>query len=333
PLYYTIPSTLFGAIFCYILLLSSTDAHSSETDDNAKVNPKSSCSYKVYNLPGYQFVSPIVSATEECEAAELSPIKEMVGGYIDQEKQSGSINNASVYIRALKNGEWASINPEMGYHPGSLIKLPMLMTFLHMAEVEPSLLNKEVIYNKSEVSPMKQTYETASIQVGHKYTIKDLLHYMIAYSDNSATQLLARFMNIDVTNKLFTDLGLTPPSNDSNYFNYRINAKDYSTFMESLYNASYLTIPASEYATSLLAACNFKNGMMRELPGNVRVAHKFGEAGNGMDHELHESGIVYLNDRPYLITIMTHGNDVQKLSDVISHISKMVYDKMSGPNI
>ena len=100
--------------------------------------------------------------------------------------------------------------------------------------------------------------------------------------------------------------------------------------METLYDGSYLTIAASEYATSLLAQCNFKDGLLKELPSNIKIAHKFGESGTAEMKELHETGIIYLGANAYLITVMTRGKDIQKLSETISDISKIAYNKMKS---
>jgi hypothetical protein len=61
----------------------------------------------------------------------------------------------------------------------------------------------------------------------------------------------------------------------------------------------------------------------------VKVAHKFGEAGSAVEHQLHESGIFYLKGNPYLLTVMTKGPDVARLPEVIAKISKKVFENMA----
>ena len=100
--------------------------------------------------------------------------------------------------------------------------------------------------------------------------------------------------------------------------------------MRTLYNASYLTVEDSEFANKLLSQTNFKDGIYSSLPANTRIAHKFGESGNQTEKQLHESAIVYLNDNPYLITIMTKGNDINKLSEAIREISALAYQNVKG---
>ncbi len=285
-------------------------------------------------LTGYKLVKPLLYSEKECESESLSPLKGEIGNFIEQQKQAGNISNASVYLKMLSSEEWTSINPNGSYYPGSLIKLPMLIAFLRMEEAKPGFLSQKVTYTAGATVNIKQTFETKSIEPGKSYTIKELLEYMIAYSDNNATQLLNSYMKVDAINAVFKDIGLTPPPTTSaEYFNYKMTAKDYSKFMIAIYNSTYLSNSASEYAAELLSRCDFKDGLLKELPSNIKVAHKFGEAGRGNELELHESGIIFINDKPYQITVMTHGGDIKKQAAIISQISKMVYDRFNVPAV
>lgn len=79
----------------------------------------------------------------------------------------------------------------------------------------------------------------------------------------------------------------------------------------------------SEKALEILMRCDFKNGMSAGLPNSVPVAHKFGEFGlPNRDHELHEMGIMYLRDKPYLLTIMTTGKKVENLAPAIAKLTQ-----------
>ena len=122
-------------------------------------------------------------------------------------------------------------------------------------------------------------------------------------------------------------MGLPVP--DDNNKDYTISVREYSEFLKVLYDGSYLTISASEYATSLLSQCDFKKGIVKGLPDGVKVAHKFGESGTPQLHELHESAIVYLDSNPYLLTVMTRGTDLDKMADVMGFISKLAYERMN----
>src|SRR6185295_18381478 len=96
-----------------------------------------------------------------------------------------------------------------------------------------------------------------------------------------------------------------------------------------LYNSTYLTSANSEYALSLLSQSSFKDGLVKELPPGVTVAHKFGEGGGPEENQLSDAGIVYDGSTPYLIVVMTRGKQLTELSQSISEISKQVYDYMN----
>jgi beta-lactamase class A len=150
---------------------------------------------------------------------------------------------------------------------------------------------------------------------------------MVANSDNHATLLLQDNINFTSFKNTITDLGFDEHKLIDT--NYKFKAREYSIFLEALYNAGYLNITSSEYASSLLAQCKFKDGILKELPADVKAIHKFGEYAANDDKELHESAIIYINNNAYLITIMTKGHDFSKLSDLMGHLSKMVYDYMN----
>ncbi len=262
----------------------------------------------------------------DCEAEDLNTVKENINKLIEGYKLAGDLISASVYLKDYSKNEWIGINENEKFNPGSLLKVPELITFLKMDELHPGFLEKKLQYNHPFPTDKKPQFLSKSIELGHTYTIKDLLTYMIAYSDNNATQLLNANIDVDAFKKVFTDLGLEAPDWKSN--DYPISAKEYSLFMRVLYNATYLSDHDSEFAAELLAKSDFKNGLIKDLPSYLKMVHKFGEAGNGSEIELHESAIIYLDKRPYLLTVMTKGKDSKKLPQVLSQISDIVYQSM-----
>jgi len=151
---------------------------------------------------------------------------------------------------------------------------------------------------------------------------------MIAYSDNNATTLLESNMDTKLMQKMFKDMNLEVPNIYAPEFKF--TTKQYSYFMRAIYNAGYLTIDDSEFAGQLLSKCDFKQGMVQGIPAGTVIAHKFGESGVPNLKQLHESGIVYLKNNPYLLTIMTRGKDNKQLSQLLGELSKAVYTDMAS---
>jgi len=327
PLYYTIVSALLGGVITFFVFSKEDN----EDDDNKQVAKSSAlCKYEIARLGGYSYIKPLLFTDKDCESDKLESIKLDITNIIDEEneKDENNVTSVSVYVRDFTTGEWISFNQDATYNPGSLSKVPILMTYLRMAELNPNLLNEERTCDKSCVTTLLESFPAQTIQAGRKYTVKELLYSMITNSDNSATYLLLQTIDLNLYKKTFTDLGL--PVQEIDNGNYFITAKQYSIFMRVLYNATYLNISSSEFAMDLLCKSVFKEGLAKSLPSKVEIAHKFGEAGTNLQHQLHESGIIYLNEHAYLITVMTKGADVKKLAKVMSSISETVYKKMSA---
>ena len=325
PLYYL----FIGISLCSIITLLSSYTYFKHEElslvDNMTPSQQS-CTYKIKRLHGYKFIRPLVYVQSECESPNLSNVRQELQTAIDNYKQIGTISSASIYLRVFGHGEWTCINDTETFRPGSLMKVPELITFLRENELHPGTLDKVVKFERAFPQIKNPVYTSNSIEVGKSYTIRELLRYMITYSDNNATMLLNRIMNSDMFIHTFTDLGLKAPIITAS--DYPITTKEFSLFFEELYNAGYLTIEDSEFAVELLTTCNFSNGLVAGLPPGTTIAHKFGEAGNGEVHELHESGIIISGNKRYQITIMTKGAELSKQAEIIKNLSKLVYDRV-----
>ncbi|MEI7523837.1 MAG: serine hydrolase [Mariniphaga sp.] len=325
---YLFLSILGSVIVTYLIsdYLPSNSALGHFTSPGSSEKMPLNCTYDVKRLNGYNYIKPLMFVDNECESEELFPIKQRVNTLIGEFKASGDLISASVYLKLYSKNGWMGINENEKFSPGSLMKVPVLITFLKMNEKNPGLLNKSLSYDHLLNSNKTAAFVSNQIQLGHRYTVKELLTYMIAYSDNNATNLLNTIIDINAFKKIFTDFGLDAPDWKSN--DYPISSKDYSLFMRSLYNASYLTIEDSEFATELLAHSDFKNGLIKNLPEFVKKAHKFGEGGSNLEPELSETAFIYLENKPYLLTVMTKGKDNRKLAQIISQISDIIYQSM-----
>jgi hypothetical protein len=61
------------------------------------------------------------------------------------------------------------------------------------------------------------------------------------------------------------------------------------------------------------------------------IANKFGirSENDDKDQQLHDCGIIYYPNHPYLLCVMTKGNDVNEMEKVIQDISKSVFDEIN----
>lgn len=293
--------------------------------------PENACSLIATRLGGYEYIKPLLFVDPDCESPELAPIKTAISQTIDAFKRNGDIISASVYVRVFAHGEWTGVNLDERYHPGSLFKVPILIAYLRMAETSPGLLDKSFVFEppKDKVMPV-QNYVSNSVKPGQKYTVRELLRHAVTYSDNNAYWLLTQHLDAKILENLFIDLGIGIPVPDATDGLIVTSARDYSAFMKTLFNSTYVTPELSEFGMSLMGECSFKEGFAKGLPQDVKVAHKFGEWDNTQTFELHESGVVYLQNKPCLITIMTKGADRSKLPPVISALTNTIYRRLNG---
>jgi len=294
----------------------------------SQIDDANSCSYSIKRLDGYNYIKPLMFVDDPCEDDALAATKQEINTLIENYKNNQGVVAASVYLRDYESNGWMVLNDNEKYEPGSLFKVPILITYLKMEEQNPGLLQKELLFSQSFAIDKNVAYKSKSIQLGKSYKIKELLRYMIEYSDNNATALLNNNLKIEVLVKLFEDFGLQKP--DVNAKNYYFTVKEYSIFMRALYNASYLTIEDSEFAASLMSKSEFKDGIKKFIPKEVKTISKFGESGTNVEMQLHETAIVYLKNRPYLLTVMTKGKDNNSLSNLIGEISKITFSNLKN---
>lgn len=315
------------SILGFCIVNSNSDIRERDITISTSNENNSMCNLTIKRLNGFQFIHPLLFAEPQTESSQLYGCKNTINNIINKHKSIGDISSASVYIREFKQANWISINGNELYSPGSLLKVPELIAFYKMNEKQPGFLDKEIEYkNKVSTDNRVISFESNHIQVGKKYTIKELLNYMIVYSDNEATMLLNSLVDRNVFSNVFTDIGLKQP--DFNSPDYKITANEYSLFLKELYNGSYLNFANSEACLLLLSKSVFRNGLLKELPMNCKVAHKFGEGGQSTAPNFSEAAVVYAGENPYIITIMIKGYDMKVLPSVTAEISKNVYDFM-----
>ncbi len=278
----------------------------------------------------FEYIKPLLYIDRETESKTFYTLKQDVKARLAALKKSGIITEVGVYVREFDHGYWMGIGEDISFHPGSLFKVPVMIAALRVAEKDSTFLNKKVPFflPKDKVLPV-QNYTTDSLIQGRSYSIADLLKYTIVHSDNRAYWLLSQQLDWNIVNKVHTDISKDLPKRGDEDGLARTNARSYSKLLIALYNATYLKPELSEYAMQILAECQFDQGLKKGMPSTVKLAHKFAEWDNGTVFELHESGIVYLKGKPYVITIMTKGTKRSELPAAIASIAQTLYEGLA----
>jgi beta-lactamase class A len=283
----------------------------------------------------YKYINPILECNLDIKINNnLSTLKKSIINIIEDEIYKKDISFASVYYRDLNNGPWIGINEKEYFSPASLIKVPILMTYLKKAESNPEILKLELIPTISTGSGdnIQNIKPSVSLTPEKKYTVEELLEKMIIYSDNDAYNTLTNNLTSTELTKIYQDLDIDISKAFTDPNGNIITVKDYASFYRILFNASYLNQDMSEKALSILAQSQYKNGLVAGISQNISIAHKFGERKylDSGEIQLHDCGIIYLPKKPYLLCIMTRGKDISKASQTIMFISKEVFQYLNS---
>lgn len=285
---------------------------------------------------GYSFINPLLECEiqSKWERQKYIPFEDIVIQRIKTEVIEKNPNiTMGIYVRNLNNGPWFGINENENYSPASLMKLPVLMTYLKWIEDDASVLEKKIFYDEVEESSELYFPATKKLIDKYSYSVKELMEEMIIYSDNKSQLSLVKNIPIDLYVKINTDLGITLPNKDTpeNF----LSVKEVATFFRILYNASYLNRDSSEYALGILSRVTFNKWLRLWVPENIKIAHKFGERGYTDEswkyiRQLHDCGIVYYTNYPYLACIVTKGDNFDANAAMIWETSRIIYEEISS---
>ena len=267
-----------------------------------------------------------MSADKDCESDRFDGLKSDLEKQINSFKSAGKVTAGSVYLRDFKDGGWTEINGSEMYNPASTLKVLLMIAVLRKSEDTTGYLSTKIRFTASSGnSGFNSAFPpNKHIEPGKTYTVKELLSYMICYSDNDATDLLVNLIGIQALEKTHKDLGLPLPEGHTSPV---ATVGQVSFLLDVLYNVGYLTIHDSEYACSLLSQSDFKNGILAGLPEGTKVIHKFGETGTESEGnaQLHEMSIIYLPAGPIIFSVMTKGKSKTEQAELITALTKTIY--------
>ena len=270
-------------------------------------------------------VNPLLAcdaASEILRDPEIRALK----GQIEKFVTTRGDARISVYFRELNDGFWFGVGDTKKFIPASLRKVPLMIALLKQAETDKDLLSRPIEFKETVDDTERQNYKPSQMLIlGQKYTVKDLIYRMIVYSDNNSFTLLTKTVRPDLLMHVYSDLRMLdlPTVNSDNF----LSVQTYESFFRVLYNCSYLSREASDWALEILSKTEFRTGLVAGVPPTVKVAHKFGEHSDAADGtvQLHDCGIIYHPKHPYLLCTMSQGLNFETLNKDIAEVSRIIY--------
>ena len=224
----------------------------------------------------------------------------------------------------------------------SLIKFMVMLEVYQQVAEGKIKLSDTVVLREADKVPGSGIL-TYHFSEGATFPLRDAVRLMIAFSDNTATNLVLDHIGIASTNRRMADWGFP---------NSRINAKVYrgettsvdpartkkyglgSTtpretvrLLQKLYQGKAGSKEHTKEMIDHLKKCEDKEKLKRFLPAGVVIAHKSGSISDAKT----DAGILYFEGGPVALCVMTAQNEDRRFhadneaSIVIGRIAEQVY--------
>jgi beta-lactamase class A len=170
-----------------------------------------------------------------------------------------------------------------------------------------------------------------------RITLRDLATMMVAVSDNSATNVLIDRVGMDNVNDMLDSLGLAHTRLRRKMMDLEAakqgrenisTPREMMTLLEAIYRGKLLNKESTDEFFKVLST-NKDSWIPRDLPPGVKIANKPGS----LEGVRNDSGIVFVDGRPYVICIMTafltNERDGEQAISKISFAAWSMFDRLS----
>ena len=222
--------------------------------------------------------------------------------------------NIDIYFQYLNTGSDIRINTTPLY-PGSLMKVPIAMAVMKKIESGAWSMDTVLTLTDADKNPAYGTlYQVPS---GTTFTVGALLQDLLVQSDDTARSMFVRALGGQDIEDVLDYLGLR----DVVTQDQKVTAQRYSNFWRALYSTGYLSAESSQELLQIMATPHDQDLLPSGMPSSTIFSHKTGVYG-----DIHsDSGIVYVPNRPYILTVMMDSSSTDQAQALMKAISEDVY--------
>ena len=226
--------------------------------------------------------------------------------------------HATLAVKNLKTGESFIIGGDEPMPTASLIKFAVMIEAYRQAAEKQIDLNATIHLAESDKVPGSGVLRE-HFSEGARFPLKDAVHLMIAFSDNTATNLVLDKIGITATADAMEKLGCPNTKIHSKVFRRDTSkfperskqfglgsttANEMVRLLELLNRKELVSAEASDAMSAHLRACDDRDKFSRFLPEGTRIAFKTGS----VDDVRTAAGLIETDSGPVALCVLTARN-------------------------
>jgi D-alanyl-D-alanine carboxypeptidase (penicillin-binding protein 5/6) len=249
--------------------------------------------------------------------------------------------DVAVAVKHLTKGDSFTYKADEPMPTASLIKLAVMVEAYRQAAEGKIDLNSTVTFDEEDKTPGSGILST-QFSPGASFKLRDAIRLMIAYSDNSATNLVVEPIGLSATTEYMEKLGLSntrlhayvfrpqssiAPERSKKFGLGSTTANEMVRLVEMIQKKTIVTPEACDAMLDHLRRCEDKR-LSKLLPAGVKVAHKTGSVAVVRT----DAGLIEAKSGPIAVCVLTNNNKDQRWTEenagevLTSKIARAVYD-------
>jgi beta-lactamase class A len=253
----------------------------------------------------------------------------------------------AVAVKHLATGQAFAHRADDPMPTASLIKFAVMIEAYRQADAGRIDLTRAVLLRDEDKVPGSGIL-TSHFSAGAAFSLRDAVRLMIAFSDNTATNLVLDQIGLPATAKYMEELGCPNTKIHAKVFKRETSvfperskqfglgsttAGEMLRLLELLHQRKLVSPEASDTMREHLLACDDRKKFPRLLPEGTKVAHKTGS----VDGVRTDAGIVETPSGPIALCVLTSENKDTRWADdnagdlLCSRIALAVYGHFNPP--
>lgn len=213
-----------------------------------------------------------------------------------------------IAIEDLTTGQHYFLHEDEVFAQASSIKITVLANLFLQAQEGRLKIGDLYTVQSADLVPDSDIMNGLTPRVT-RLTLRDLATMMVAVSDNSATNVLIDRIGMDNVNAMLDSLGLKHTRLRRKMMDLEAakqgrenisTPREMMVLLDAIYHGKVLNKESTDDFFKVLST-NKDSFIPRDLPPDLKIANKPGE----LEAVRNDSGIVFVQGRPYVICVMT----------------------------